>query len=446
MLRKKYDTSVVFLYAMGKEKFLPAEFRKNIPYTTISSWRKIDYSKYTGHEFRYFFDEAFEKIELNYRYRRAKNLLFSFGRAWMQISPFLIPLIKRASDDKFMQRKIIKAIQYMQPQLGLSRTLRVFKLSRPKYRQWILEARFDCFDSFTSICSKHHPHQLELSEIKKMRNLLTGQEHDHWPIASIAAFALRNKSLTASLYSWYKYARLLGIAKRGIKKRPKKVGLVALYPNEYLHVDSTIYDLENGKRIYITFVMDNFSRMILGYHVADRLSFWVVKKALGKALKVIATHPDQTRPLINERLHSFLVSDGGRENNNRRIDKFLSELSGRKVTKIRALKDIRFSNSPSEAVNKIMKSRYLRRNKFTSVAQFNHYLAWAVRDYNYIRPHYKHKPRTPHEAYFNIPLTFDIRTRMKEGMKRRVQNNRNVKCLQCKSYRDNKKCAAECEF
>ena len=354
MIRNKYDTSVIFLYAIGKEKFLPAEFRKNIPYTTISSWRKTDYSKYTGHEFRYFFDEAFDKIELNYRYKRTKNLLFSCGRAWMQLLPFLIPVIKKANDDKFLQRKILKAVTYMEPQLGLDRALRLFQLSRSKYRQWVLEARFDCFDSFTAICSKHHPHQLEVNEIKKMKKLLTDDEHDHWPIASIAAFSLRNKSLTASLYSWYKYARLLGITKRGIRKRPKRIGLVALYPNEYLHVDSTVFDLASGKRIYITFVMDNFSRMILGYHVGERLNFLIVIKALAKALKIIATHPDQTRAQINDRLHSFLVADGGSENHNRKMDEFLYKLSGRKITKVRALKQILYSNSPSEAVNKIM--------------------------------------------------------------------------------------------
>jgi len=61
MIKNKYDTSVVFLYAVGKENLLPAEFRKQIPYSTISSWRKADYSRYMGHEFRYFFDDAFDK-------------------------------------------------------------------------------------------------------------------------------------------------------------------------------------------------------------------------------------------------------------------------------------------------------------------------------------------------------------------------------------------------
>lgn len=57
-MKNKYDSSVVFLYLMGKEDLLPAHFRKQIPYSTISSWRKTDSTSYLGHEFRYYFTEA----------------------------------------------------------------------------------------------------------------------------------------------------------------------------------------------------------------------------------------------------------------------------------------------------------------------------------------------------------------------------------------------------
>jgi hypothetical protein len=43
MKKKKYDTSVVMLYLLGQEKLLPKEFRKEIPYSTVSSWRKVNY-------------------------------------------------------------------------------------------------------------------------------------------------------------------------------------------------------------------------------------------------------------------------------------------------------------------------------------------------------------------------------------------------------------------
>ena len=285
-MRNKYDSSVVFLYAMGKEKFLPSEFSKTIPYTTISNWRKADYSKYAGHEFRYFFDEALQNVELKYRYRRSQAMLYGLSRAWAQVGPFVEPVFRNAGRDKMMQQRVIKAIQILQTQIGMERALKIFRLSRTRYQQWLLETRFNCHDSFLSICSKHHPHQLALKEVRKMKKMLLDPELDHWPIVSIAASALRTKDLTASLYSWYKYARLLGITKKAHKGRVKKIGLVATQPNEYFHVDTTYYPLIDEKKVCITFVMDNFSKMILGFHVAEGLSFEGVKIAFATAMAV----------------------------------------------------------------------------------------------------------------------------------------------------------------
>jgi putative transposase len=170
----------------------------------------------------------------------------------------------------------------------------------------------------------------------------------------------------------------------------------------------------------------------------------VVKQAIANSLKVIAKHPDQLNHAeeMPPQKNIMLVADGGRENHNKKIDEFISKLSGRKITKIRALKDIRFSNSPVEAVHRTIKGRYLRGHKFASVEAVSKFLRWAVMDYNTLRPHYKHRPRTPHEVYFNIPLWFDLRTRTKKTMKERVRKNKNGKCIQCKGFKSEKQCSS----
>ena len=40
-------------------------------------------------------------------------------------------------------------------------------------------------------------------------------------------------------------------------------------------------------------------------------------------------------------------------------------------------------------------------------------------------------PRTPYEVYFDIPLDFDVRTRVKGAIKQRVSNNKCAGCKQC---------------
>lgn len=422
-MKNKYDTSVVFLYAMGQEHLLPQNFRRKIPYSTISTWRKTNFSGYLGSEYRYFFEEAFKNFEYAHELKKLKSLLTAIARSWISMSQIILPLVKQSNGNKELQLKILQVIHHLRNKIGLDKTLKLIGLSKPLYYQWVLEARFECFDSYTQLCVKRHPQQLSLQEILKIKKMLISPETDHWPINSVQGHALRNNELVASLYSWYKYARLWGIKKKLIKKQRKTIGLIARYPNEYLHVDTTFYPLISGKEVCISFVMDNYSKMILGFHIAKSNTFDIVRASLGKALKVIAMHPGQK--------HSFLVADGGKENHNKYIDAFITKLSKHKITKIRALKDIRFSNSPVEAVHRTIKGRYLRNRKFESMAALNKYLLWAVEDYNKVRPHYKHRPRTPYEVYFNIPLDFDVRKRVKKAISERVAKNKCTNCIQC---------------
>lgn len=426
--KQKYDTSVVFLYGIGKENLLPHDLRKQIPDSTIYNWRNADYSKYIGHEFRYYFEDAFDKAELLIENEQLSKTIMGFDKLWDILSGSLHSYVKKAGKDKEMKKKILNAIKFMEENIGLEKTLTLLGLSRTLYQQWILETRFACSDSFTSLCVKRHPHQLALKEVEKIKQMLSDPDYDHWPIVSIASLALRNKNVIACLYSWYKYAHLFGITKKLVKKDKKRIGLVSTIPNAYLHVDSTHYQLNDEQKVWISFVMDNYSKRILGFAVAERNNFKIVKLALTKALEVIMTHPDQQ--------HSFLVTDGGKENHNNEIDQFIEDLIGHKLSKIRALKDIQFSNSPVEAIHKTMKGRYLQKRQFESIDAIVKFLDWAVMDYNILRPHNKHKPRTPDEVYFNRPLDFDIRKRVKDAIKKRVEIN---KCSNCKD------CAGFCE-
>jgi hypothetical protein len=434
-MKNKYDSSVVFLYAIGKEAMLPYEFRKQIPYSTITSWRKTDYSRYLGHEFRYFFEDALSSAEITFRYAKMKKLVSSLARAWVSLSHLVVPFVKNSCEQKPNRIFVLRAINFLREQFGLDRALKLTGISKTLFYQWTLEARFECFDSYTQLCVKRHPHQLQNDEIIKIKRMLTDPETFHWPVVSVAGDALRKRQLIASLGSWYKYSKLFGIKKKLIKKQKKKVGLIATMPNEYLHVDTTFYPLMDDRMMCICFVMDNYSKMILGFHVATKNGFDVVRKTMKNALKIIEKHPDQKNK------HSVLVADGGTENHNRFIDEFLSKLSKHKITKVRALKDIRFSNSPVEAIHKTIKGCYLRNRKFESMSALKKYLDWAVKDYNELRPHYKHRPRTPYEVYFNIPLKFDVTKRMKEAVQRRVRNNKCSECKQCTGFcrKDGKK-------
>src|SRR5690554_911216 len=82
----------------------------------------------------------------------------------------------------------------------------------------------------------------------------------------------------------------------------------------------------------------------------------------------------------------MLVADGGSENHNMTIDNLLLETTHPEISKVIAMKDISFSNSPIEAINKIMK-RYLRFHKPETIDQLIECLELIVNDYNEKRPH-----------------------------------------------------------
>jgi hypothetical protein len=68
------------------------------------------------------------------------------------------------------------------------------------------------------------------------------------------------------------------------------------------------------------------------YAVEEKLSLTLIKTAINNALSSILNLQSQEQ--------SYLVTDGGKVNNNNQVEQFISEIAGYKLIKIRALKDI----------------------------------------------------------------------------------------------------------
>lgn len=429
MKKKKYDTSIVMLYLLGQEKILPKEFRKKIPYSTISTWRKEKYESYEGSEYRFLFDDNWDLIKLKHENRKLKSALRAIANCRLLLGSELNSLVQERKGDKDFQNKLVVAVNILKPYISQRVAIKSLCIHKNQFYEWSIASRHNCSHSYLSLCLRRYPRQLQRKEVDKIKDMITSASYEHWPIVSIAAYALRKKSVVASLYSWYKYGRLFNLSHQTYSKTKKQTGLVAEKPNEYLHIDTTYYYISEGKKVCITFVMDNYSKMILGFSVEERLSFSLIRTAITNALTPILEQQNQNR--------SFLVSDGGKENNNKQIDQFISEISEHKLTKITALKDIQFSNSPVEAIHKIMKGRYIRNKRFETIEGLTKFLNEAVKDYNYERPHYKHFPKTPAEVYFEVDLKLDIRKRTSKASQQRIKNNLATACRICRKPIEN---------
>lgn len=138
-MKQKYDSSVIYLYATGNEGLLPKEFRKQIPNTTISTWRKTDYSVYIGNEFRYFFDEAFESAEIKYKYKQLKRTMIDLAKSWISLSDVIKPAFRKIKNNKQLKKNMLNALSYLERSIGREKGLKLLGISPTLYQQWQIE-------------------------------------------------------------------------------------------------------------------------------------------------------------------------------------------------------------------------------------------------------------------------------------------------------------------
>jgi putative transposase len=157
---------------------------------------------------------------------------------------------------------------------------------------------------------------------------------------------MKDKAVFMGIGTWYKYANRLGI-KRGFFKLKLKheIGIRASKPLEILHMDITIFKTLDNTEIYISFIVDNFSRAILNWKASTEYSSNIVMELLKGAVQ---KH--------NIKFETTLIADGGSENKGE-LSKYIGY--NQNITKLIAQKYIIQSNSMVEAVNKHLKYYYL---------------------------------------------------------------------------------------
>jgi putative transposase len=123
--------------------------------------------------------------------------------------------------------------------------------------------------------------------------------------------------------------------------------------------------------------------------------------------------------------------DGGTENINQKVNDYIQS-KGRRLIKLIAGKDIRFSNSMVEAQNRLIKYHYLFRHPFSSLSELNKLLEWIIQDYNHTRPHHSLGGLTPYEALNEITISTEDNSKLSKAVKSaRVKENIEKSCGIC---------------
>jgi putative transposase len=168
---------------------------------------------------------------------------------------------------------------------------------------------------------------------------------------------------------------------------------------------------------YIYLVVDNFSRKILSWFIADRVSALIRRQTIGEAL----------RGLKNEDEHLVLITDGGPEN---ALKEYLQNLNAAVIHQ-RALIDVHCSNSLIEAHNKLIKYNYLFKMSVSDLDHLRKLIPWITSDFN-SRPHISLDGLTPSEKYENASLdTNSLRTLKVKALQKRKEYNFKNRCVNC---------------
>ena len=172
-------------------------------------------------------------------------------------------------------------------------------------------------------------------------------------------------------------------------------------------MDVTIFKPLDNTKVYIFFIVDNFTRAILNWKASIEYSSSIAMKVLKESISKHGIRPD-----------SKLFTDGGPENQGE-VSKFTA--GNQIINQFIAQKDIIQSNSMVESVNKHIKYYYLFKKELKDFEDTVTYLSTSVPDYNN-KPHGRLYGLTPYEVLNgNVPVKDKYQQDMIEARKNRLK-------------------------
>jgi putative transposase len=389
-MRRRIHTHVKILEYLGA---LPACLRDSIHTAQLNRYRQLNPEEYFGHDLADLFDKEITWIRQFGDFPTAKKLsvgilkLFVFFRSVMSKVRGFKSAIRK---EKFF---FVELAQRYKKNIPVYTFSRLIGLDESTLRNWIRQVRIRCSDSVINVCRRVHPNQLLVPEINKMKILLSDDEFRFWPLSSLYYFALKNKIVSMSKSTWYKYAAILCIKRLKPKTvKLKRSGIRASLPNELWHADVTYFFTPERVKLYIYTVIDNFSRFPLCVMVSDRLCGRIRVESFREALKKAIEISPSADTLQ-------LMTDGGSENFNGNVSDFMNTIESFEIKHIKALSDGWPSNSMVEAFHYVLKIFYLNHMGIRNLQALNKALEFIVKDYAYKRPHGTLKGLTPYQAY-----------------------------------------------
>jgi putative transposase len=305
----------------------------------------------------------------------------------------------------------------------LRAVLRFLRLSPSRFHAWQRRQHACALDDQSS-CPRTSPHRLTPSEILAIKEMVTAVEYRHVPTGTLAVLAQRLGKVYASPSTWYYLLRKHGWRRPRCRVHPAKpkIGLRTTRANEMWRIDTTVIRLLDGSRAYLHAVIDNFSRRILAWRLAE--TFMPANSVAVLVEAGRGATPSETTPVV--------LADAGVENVNSQFDELITSGVLRRVL---AFTELKFSNSMIEAWWRSLKHQWLFLHSLDSVTTVRRLVAFYVQEHNSVIPHSAFRGQTPDEMYFGSgdAVPADLTTRAAAARLARVEANRSAACGRCPS-------------
>lgn len=151
--------------------------------------------------------------------------------------------------------------------------------------------------------------------------------------------------------------------------------------NQLWTSDITYFQIGVDEYLYIVFIIDVYSRRILGYNVSDNLRAESNLKALGMAIRLRGI--EEYDDLIHH-------SDKGVQYTSKAYTSLL-EKHNIKIS----MCNIVYENTHIERVNGIIKNEYLTNYSIKTISECKKVLKKSVENYNAFRPHWSLDLKSP---------------------------------------------------
>ena len=419
--RQSWDTSIKHLTRHGiLHEVLTLNQINSIPRSNLSRWRYETDDKYRFCEINNIIKQEVElikRINQSSKIKRINQSYFKLADTFHEMISNIKGVKNRLKNQKEL---IVNTIELVKKTIPIDKALKVFNIYRSTFENYKSIVIYKCNESYFNWCVKRFSNQLLPKEAQTIKNYMTHEDYKYWSKSSIYLKAIRDQQLKCCLSTFYKYSRLLGFKNRPRKRKSDNYNPIkTTKPNELWCADVTIYKTSDNVKHYIHFLIDHFSKFIIGYKICKSPSSVTIKELLEQA--TLKYKPNKLR----------FLTDGGSENVNGTVSEFINNPEIL-IEHIIAQKDVIFSNSMVEALNKTIKHQFLFPKPIANGNQLDLALETSVSIYNTTRPQMSLGGNTPQETFNGLTIDFYRYSQHFNEYRvyRRQQNKKNI-CKAC---------------